>query len=190
MFNLEQAIAKWREKMLSAGIKSSASLDELESHLRDDIDYQLIKGWSLEQSFHIAIEQLGSPTVLKTEFRKVRPSKGDPMNHNRIYTAVLGIFAVYNSIIIAAGFYYWCVLGQTNEPMGRYSSWALNLMFALTCICTVLIVATLVARRKDHKLGELLSRVLNWLMLAVLPGGTVIGLYGLFFVDKERAIAA
>jgi hypothetical protein len=47
-----------------------------------------------------------------------------------------------------------------------------------------------VARRKDHKLGERLSRVLNWLMLAALPGGTVIGLYGLFFVDKRKAISA
>ncbi|MGZ4988289.1 MAG: hypothetical protein ACXWBP_09615, partial [Limisphaerales bacterium] len=143
-----------------------------------------------EQAFHSAVEQLGRAEMLQAEFTKVRTSKEGPMNHNRIYTAILWIFAVYNSIIIAAGLYYWTVLGQTNEPMGRYPAWALKWMFALTCVYTVLIVATLVARRKDQTLGQRLSRILNWLMLAALPGGTVIGLYGLFFVDKRKVLGA
>ncbi|MDB6059185.1 MAG: hypothetical protein JWO95_3029 [Verrucomicrobiales bacterium] len=190
MFNLEQAVAQWRERLLRAGIERESSLDELECHLRDDIDRQIINGLNLEQSFQVAIGQIGSATSLKSEFTKVQTSKEDPMNHNRIYTATLWVFAVYNCIIIAAGLYYWAVLGQTNEPMGRYPAWALQWMFALTCVYTVLIFATLVARRKDHTLGERFSRVLNWLMLAALPGGTVIGLYGLFFVDKRKALSA
>lgn len=37
MFNLEQSIADWRRQMLATGIKTPAPLDELESHLREDI---------------------------------------------------------------------------------------------------------------------------------------------------------
>jgi hypothetical protein len=189
MFNLEQAIAKWRERMLHAGIKCGALLDELESHLRDEIEHQSQSGSNLEQSFQCAVEQLGHADALHVEFNKVRTTNGDNMNHNRIYAATLWVFAVYNTIIIVCGLYYWRVLGQTNEPIGRYPGWALKWMFALTCVYTVLIVATLLARRKDHEAGERLSRVLNWLMLAAVPGGTLIGLYGLFFVDKQKTIA-
>lgn len=176
--------------MLRAGIQCASSLDELESHLRDEVEHLMRSGLNSEQAFQSAVERLGRAEILQPEFTKVRTSKEDPMNHNRIYSATLWIFAVYNSVIIAAGLYYWRVLGQTNEPMGRYPAWALKWMFALTCVYTVLIVATLVARRKGDKLSERLSRVLNWLMLAALPGGTVIGLYGLFFVDKRKALSA
>jgi hypothetical protein len=71
MFDLEQAIAAWRQQMLVAGIKSSVSLDELESHLRDEIDHQLNTGYNLEQSFQVAIENIGSATSIKKEFKKV-----------------------------------------------------------------------------------------------------------------------
>ena len=37
MFNLDQSITEWRRQMLAAGIKTPALLDELESHLRDDV---------------------------------------------------------------------------------------------------------------------------------------------------------
>ena len=38
MFDLEQAIAEWRKQMLAAGIKAPVPLDELESHLREEVE--------------------------------------------------------------------------------------------------------------------------------------------------------
>jgi hypothetical protein len=38
MFNLEEAILEWRRQMLIAGITSPIPLDELEIHLRDDLE--------------------------------------------------------------------------------------------------------------------------------------------------------
>ena len=40
MFNLDQSIAAWRQQMVAGGIKSPRVLDELESHLRDDVEEQ------------------------------------------------------------------------------------------------------------------------------------------------------
>ncbi len=37
MFNLEQSIAEWRQQMLAAGPKNPTPLNELESHLREDM---------------------------------------------------------------------------------------------------------------------------------------------------------
>jgi len=187
MFNLELSILEWRSQMLSSGIGSRALLDELEMHLRDEIEQQKQFGANLEDAFQHAVEQIGSAEFVGAEFQKIHPMKGNNMNHNRIYTASLWVFAIYNVIIIASAlFFLRLVGGQYNEPMGRYPAWALPWLFALTCVYTVLIVATLIARRGDSQIGHRLTRLLNWLMLAALPGGTVIGLYGLFFVDKPR----
>ena len=38
MFDLEQAILEWRRQMTAGGIKAPEVLDELESHLHDDVD--------------------------------------------------------------------------------------------------------------------------------------------------------
>ena len=40
MFDLEQSIADWRRQMLAAGIKTPVPLEELESHLREEIERQ------------------------------------------------------------------------------------------------------------------------------------------------------
>jgi hypothetical protein len=40
MFSLEQSIAEWRTQMLAAGIKTPTLLEELENHLRDEIERQ------------------------------------------------------------------------------------------------------------------------------------------------------
>lgn len=71
MFDLDTAISEWRQQMTSAGIKLPVALDELESHLRDEIDQQLINGLNPEQSFQVAVGRIGSATALKTEFKKV-----------------------------------------------------------------------------------------------------------------------
>jgi hypothetical protein len=69
MFELDRAIAEWRRQMSAGGVESSTTLDELESHLREDIEQQARSGMGLQQAFEIASKQIGSATRLKAEFR-------------------------------------------------------------------------------------------------------------------------
>ena len=71
MFDLDQAIVKWRTQMLAAGIKTPVPLEELESHLREDVRNRARSGLSTQQAFEAAVQQIGTPHVLKTEFVKV-----------------------------------------------------------------------------------------------------------------------
>ena len=71
MFNLEQSIADWRRQMLAAGIKMPVPLEELESHLREDIAQQMQSGLSARQAFGIAMKKIGRALELKREFKKV-----------------------------------------------------------------------------------------------------------------------
>ena len=70
MFDLEQSISDWRRRMLAAGIKAPMPLDELESHLREDIEQQMKAGLAAQQAFHAATEKIGQANALKTEFKK------------------------------------------------------------------------------------------------------------------------
>jgi hypothetical protein len=70
MFNLDQAIAQWRQQMASDGIKTPALLDELQNHLCEDVERQLQSGADARQAFESAVQRLGQASVLKAEFAK------------------------------------------------------------------------------------------------------------------------
>jgi hypothetical protein len=70
MFNLENSILQWRSQMLTAGIKSPVPLDELESHLRDEIERQIQSGASPQLAFENSVRLLGPLGGLKREFKK------------------------------------------------------------------------------------------------------------------------
>jgi hypothetical protein len=71
MFDLEKAISDWRRQMQAAGIKNPATVDELESHLREDVDREVQSGSSKEEAFQAAVKRIGLPNSLKSEFAKV-----------------------------------------------------------------------------------------------------------------------
>jgi hypothetical protein len=71
MFNLEHAISEWRRQMAAGGIKTSDLLNELESHLRDDVDRRMQSGLPVEQAFEAAVRQMGPVGALNTEFDKL-----------------------------------------------------------------------------------------------------------------------
>jgi hypothetical protein len=90
MFDLNQAIAEWRNQMSASGIKTSEVLDELESHLRDDVDQQLRAGLNAEQVFGTSVRQIGQAEMLKAEFNK----NNHPKLMKRIALISLGIIGI------------------------------------------------------------------------------------------------
>src|SRR5262245_19138800 len=93
MFNLEHSIAEWRRQMIDGGIKPSATLDELESHLREEMERLQRKGATDQNAFAIAVQRIGNARLLKIEFKKISRT---PIMVERI---MIGIA----SIVIALG---------------------------------------------------------------------------------------
>jgi leader peptidase (prepilin peptidase)/N-methyltransferase len=75
MFDLDRAIEKWRQQMLAAGIKTPVPLEELESHLREDVEQQICSGLSVQQAFETAAQRVGPAGMLKGEFKKVENTR-------------------------------------------------------------------------------------------------------------------
>jgi hypothetical protein len=89
MFNLDTAIAEWRQQMLDAGIKASVTLEELESHLREEVEQQVRSDMDAEWAFEIAMLRIGRPNVLKDEFKK-----NESGIMKRLAIILLGVFGI------------------------------------------------------------------------------------------------
>lgn len=94
MFNLERAITDWRRQMLAAGIKTPVPLDELENHLREEIEQQMKSGLKEQEAFKSAVQRMGQADTLKAEFAKIRNAKIanqilNMKNNNR--SAIIGL---------------------------------------------------------------------------------------------------
>jgi uncharacterized membrane protein YedE/YeeE len=63
--------------------------------------------------------------------------------------------------------------------------WSLPWVAIINFAYAIAIIVTLSARRFIPETGRTLTRVLNWALLPAVPGGTLVGLYGLWKADKE-----
>jgi hypothetical protein len=91
MLDLEGKIAEWRRQMVTGKIKSPEVLDELESHLRDDVEEQTRAGMDAQEAFAIALERLGRAAVLESEFEKVGEAKKSSLGVKRTILTLAGI---------------------------------------------------------------------------------------------------
>ena len=71
MFDLEQSLAEWRKQMLAAGIQTPVPLEELEIHLREEVEKQMKSGLNEPEAFNSAVQIIGHADALKREFTKV-----------------------------------------------------------------------------------------------------------------------
>ncbi len=103
MFNLDQAIAEWRRQMLSAGIKSPVPLEELEIHLREDVEQGMRSGLAAQAAFETVVQRMGQADGLKAEFKKAGKTNGySRINHNRVYvTALISFLIIWQFLNLA-----------------------------------------------------------------------------------------
>ena len=97
MFDLEQAIADWRREMRAAGLGNREQLDELESHLREDVDAQTNAVIAVREAFDAAVQRLGGATALETEFQAAEADL--PMKNKS-----LEILIIVGALFIELGF--------------------------------------------------------------------------------------
>ena len=71
MFNLNEQIKKWRSSLAQSCILDKADIDELESHLREEIEHIHTTKLSQQEVFLIAAHRLGSPANLSSEYAKI-----------------------------------------------------------------------------------------------------------------------
>jgi len=91
MFDLNQAISEWLGQLVQGGTCRKPDIDELESHLREEIQ-QLGRSSPLseEEAFLVATHRLGDAESLSREFSKVNRSA---LWGHRLLWAATGLYA-------------------------------------------------------------------------------------------------
>lgn len=117
MFNLDCAIADWRRQMLAVGIKKAELLDELESHLREDLERRVLYGAHEDEAFQKAIQQIGQPEWLKIEFEKTEMNERNYMKRGLIIGAgIIGVMVGMALVMPAMAQYRQIGVMRNAEP--------------------------------------------------------------------------
>jgi hypothetical protein len=109
MFDIEKSFAEWRMQMLAAGVKSPVPLVELETHLREDVEMEMLAGANAERAFERATRKIGLAGEISDEFDKTSGNAARATNRNTfmhkrylIANAVLWAAAILASAVIHA----------------------------------------------------------------------------------------
>jgi hypothetical protein len=96
MFDLEKSVSNWRQQMLTAGIKTPVLLEELEIHLREEIERRIKSGYNEQNAFEIAAESIGPANPLKQEFKKINSTDKAQLRKRAglAFAAILGFYSL------------------------------------------------------------------------------------------------
>jgi hypothetical protein len=137
MFDLQKSINDWRLQMLAAGVKYPAPLDELELHLREEIERLTESGLDEPAAFTAAVKNLGPAQSLRDEFKKVKPTPSSGhwlafeilfLSYALVYPLMLGT----NAFLVRDGGFSGMNFGQQVSSVAAafaYSLFAFGLRF-------------------------------------------------------------
>jgi hypothetical protein len=126
MFDLDKSVSEWRQRMISAGVKNPAVLDELENHVREDSARRVQSGAVPETAFEAAAREIGEAQELKTEFAK----SGRPPEAGRTRMWYASVVVLVGLILFVSG----GTIFHLQMPPGEQ-------MMALTAVIVTLMVA-------------------------------------------------
>src|SRR2546425_9066540 len=149
MFNLDQAIAQWRQQMLNAGLKSPVPLDELENHLRADIQEQMRSGQSVKEAFEVATRRIGEGHALKSEFAKARKAP-------KALRKLMGFACVVllGFIFLLSGFTFFQMQMSLGEQILSYAAVTFTLVAACGWRYAVPVLPGVPDKRKGVAVGR------------------------------------
>ena len=117
MFDLEEAISEWRRQMLSAGIHTPAPLEELENHLREEVERRILEGSAPQEAFAVAVQKVGQPAALEAEFSKIGNS-ADTREHKQKFLWLMFCALAYVSPLVLSAPKPWSGMNPVERWLG------------------------------------------------------------------------
>ncbi|MBN1360111.1 MAG: hypothetical protein JW993_05945 [Sedimentisphaerales bacterium] len=185
MSDLEQRIEQWRAELAQSQAVAASDINELESHLRDDIAHLQEAGLSEAEAFLVAQHRLGDTSRLAREFRKVNGDRR-PLEH--LSWMALGVLVYLLVGYVATGLSQGSVLvanllGVQGYPLGvvALTARAMTFMGLMALLWTVLSSGkcrrpTGFSDRRTARVlvaGQLLSRLAAVPVLGVAEWGRI-----------------
>jgi len=119
MFDLNEQINKWRGNLAQSQTLGSSDIDELESHLREEIENLTVLKLSDEEAFLVATYRLGDTARLSDEYAKINLGKRFRQNVSWMITGILTyLLATHFATAVSKD----CVLLAANSGVTGYRS--------------------------------------------------------------------
>ena len=91
--------------MLAAGIKTPVPLDELETHLREDVERQVRAGIDVQGAFVAAVWRIGRADTLRPEFEKTAAERKTMKRIVVIGAGIIGVLIGMAFVMPAVALY-------------------------------------------------------------------------------------
>ena len=172
MFDLNNAISSWRMNLSEKQTFAKSDIDEMETHLREEIDSLTSSNLSEQEAFLVATHRLGDTDSLAAEFAKVNTSI---LWRNRLFWILAGLLSYivvkYITGIASTGF----VVLAWFAGINGYSLGVVDLVSQMVFFLAVIFVFYQIVRRRDRH-GELFCKV------ADKPWGKFLLFAGVFII--------
>jgi len=155
MFSLNKEINKWREALLERQTCKTSDLDELESHLRDEIDQLKLNGLSEQEAFMVGTHRLGDTEILADEFAKVNESL---WLRKKLFFAGCVLFAYIFASYTAGTLSKIFLLLTTLLGFRGYAAGIVDPVSMIAVFILIIFLGYKVTRKKDPE-GERFSKV-------------------------------
>jgi len=187
--------------MLGAGIQTPVPLEELEIHLREEIERQMKSGLNELEAFNSSVKKIGQAHMVQNEFKKVEATEEerDWKLAQILFAAVTSLFSLFlcGMVIFKMGCFSEATSGQKISSLAAVTAFALLAwggrlsakMFPVIrakqirdAICISggvllmlwwMVFVHIILPRQDFTTGQLLVTIL-WQMIA--PFGILLGL--------------
>jgi len=160
MFDLNQAIARWRTDLAQRGACRTSDIDELEGHLREEIEKLIHLSLSQEEAFLVATHRLGDTVSLSKEFAKINPAG---VLCHRVLWLAWGFFAYLVVASLATAAYRSFV---SVGPIGGLAGQSLGIVGTALVLAGTLFLLRRAARR-DIQSAELTKLAGNRIMVLI-----------------------
>jgi hypothetical protein len=112
VFDLNEQISKWRSNLAQSQTLGKPDIDELESHLQEEIENLTVLKLSGEEAFMVATHRLGGMDMIASEYAKINCGKRLKRNVSWMITGILVyLLAMYFATAISKD----CVLLAANN---------------------------------------------------------------------------
>jgi hypothetical protein len=186
MFNLNDEISKWRSSLAESQTLETSDIDELESHLREEIEQLVTAKLSQQEAFWVARHRLGDADSLAEEFAKINASV---LWRKRLFWAGTGLLCYEMAKHVGLAASHVTVLLGSLVGIRGYGLNVVEVLTQGTFFGAVILGLYRICRTKDMQ-GEWFSRVAGsvWGKLALFGG--VLGIVAMTLAARIFAQAA
>jgi hypothetical protein len=137
MFDLNEQISQWRTSLSQSQACRRSDIDELENHLREEIENLMALQLSEQEAFWVAAHRLGDTNALAGEFAKT--NKGTVLGNRLCWMAVGILFYSILSYLAGAASKGFLLLGVIMGLRGYYPAVVSLSVTGLILFITVLL---------------------------------------------------